>query len=195
MSSVGGPRSSIDDNFFPFLSRMGSSHEVPNDDVNNNIPTMPFWMRIPGKKTLSSSATSTVTSSSCTPAGKMSSFSHNQQPSSFSHSQQPSSFVDEPPRKIKKKSSAVWHNRPTTHISALYPELLSTIFEFLDVPDKGSAAQVCTTWRDAAYRKSVWRRVEAKLHLRKPNPTLFPSLVRRGIKRVQVSCVQRLWYH
>lgn len=186
MSSVGGPRSSIDDNFLPLLSRMGSSHELPNDDVNNNIPTMPFWMRISGKKTLSSSATSTVTSSSCIPARKMSSFPHNQQPSSI---------VDEPPpRKIKKKSSTVWHNRPTTHISALYPELLSTIFEFLDVPDKGSAAQVCTTWRDAAYRKSVWRGVEAKLHLRRPNPTLFPSLVRRGIKRVQVSCIQRLWY-
>jgi len=178
MSSVGGPRSSIDDNFLPLLS----SHELPNHDVNNNTPTMPFWMRIPGKKTLSSSATSTVTSSSCTPAGKM---------SSFSHKEQPSSFVDEaPPRKIKK-SSTVWHNRPTTHISALYPELLSTIFEFLDVPDKGSAAQVCTTWRDAAYRKSVWKGVEAKLHLRKPNPTLFPSLVRRGIKRVQVLSLQK----
>uniref|UniRef100_A0A6P7GRN8 F-box/LRR-repeat protein 14 n=1 Tax=Diabrotica virgifera virgifera TaxID=50390 RepID=A0A6P7GRN8_DIAVI len=79
-----------------------------------------------------------------------------------------------------------------THISCLYPEILAIIFSYLDVRDKGRVAQVCTTWRDAAYHKSVWRGVEAKLHLRRgANPSLFPSLVRRGIKRVQVLSLRR----
>ncbi|KAG5886191.1 hypothetical protein JTB14_026545 [Gonioctena quinquepunctata] len=78
-----------------------------------------------------------------------------------------------------------------THISCLYPEILAIIFSQLDVRDKGRVAQVCTTWRDAAYHKSVWRGVEAKLHLRRANPSLFASLVRRGIKRVQVLSLRR----
>jgi F-box/leucine-rich repeat protein 14 len=51
--------------------------------------------------------------------------------------------------------------------------------------------QVSTRWRDAAYRKSVWKNVEAKLHLQRPNPTLFPSLVKRGIKHVQVLSLKK----
>lgn len=78
-----------------------------------------------------------------------------------------------------------------THITCLYPEILAIIFGFLEVRDKGRVAQVCTTWRDAAYHKSVWRNVEAKLHLRRANPSLFASLVRRGIKRVQVLSLRR----
>lgn len=78
-----------------------------------------------------------------------------------------------------------------TNISCLYPEILAIIFSYLDVKDKGKVAQVCTTWRDAAYHKSVWRGVEAKLHLRRANPSLFASLVRRGIKRVQVLSLRR----
>lgn len=78
-----------------------------------------------------------------------------------------------------------------THISCLYPEILAIIFSYLDVRDKGRVAQVCTTWRDAAYRKSVWRGVEAKLHLRRANTSLFASLVKRGIKRVQVLSLRR----
>lgn len=78
-----------------------------------------------------------------------------------------------------------------THISCLYPEILAIIFSYLEVRDKGRAAQVCTSWRDAAYHKSVWRGVEAKLHLRRANPSLFASLVKRGIKRVQVLSLRR----
>ncbi|KAB7498353.1 F-box/LRR-repeat protein 14 [Armadillidium nasatum] len=74
----------------------------------------------------------------------------------------------------------------TTHVSCLYPEILALIFRYLDVKDKGRVARVCSAWRDAAYHKSVWRGVEAKLHLRSSNPYLFQSLVRRGIRRVQV---------
>lgn len=78
-----------------------------------------------------------------------------------------------------------------THISCLFPELLAMIFGYLDVRDKGRAAQVCTAWRDAAYHKSVWRGVEAKLHLRRANPSLFPSLQARGIRRVQILSLRR----
>lgn len=80
-----------------------------------------------------------------------------------------------------------------THISCLYPEILALIFSYLDVRDKGRAAQVCVAWRDACYHKSVWRGVEAKLHLRRAqsNYSLFPSLVRRGIRRVQVLSLKK----
>ncbi|XP_014674121.1 PREDICTED: F-box/LRR-repeat protein 14-like [Priapulus caudatus] len=76
-------------------------------------------------------------------------------------------------------------------ISCLFPEILAMIFSYLDVKDKGRAAQVCVAWRDAAYNRSVWRDTEAKLHLRKQNPSLFPSLVQRGIRRVQVLSLRR----
>jgi F-box/leucine-rich repeat protein 14 len=93
-------------------------------------------------------------------------------------------------------------------ISDLFPEILATIFTYLDVKDKGRVAQVCVKWRDVAYSRSVWKKVEAKLHVRGSNkrkhsssfskdahhshskegvcPTLYPSLVKRGINRVQV---------
>jgi F-box/leucine-rich repeat protein 14 len=54
-----------------------------------------------------------------------------------------------------------------------------------------SCLQVCSRWRDAVYQKSVWRGVEARLHLRRSNPTLFPSLARRGIRRVQVLSLRK----
>lgn len=78
-----------------------------------------------------------------------------------------------------------------THISQLYPEILVQIFEKLSVRDRGQAAQVCTTWRDAAYSKSVWKGVEARLHLRQKSNNLFTSLQRRGIKKVQVLSIRR----
>ncbi|KAJ1524131.1 hypothetical protein ONE63_010662 [Megalurothrips usitatus] len=79
-----------------------------------------------------------------------------------------------------------------THVTCLYPEILALIFGYLDVAGKGRAAQVCTSWRDAAYQKSVWRGVEAKLHLRRAtNPALFQSLVWRGIKKVQVLSLKK----
>lgn len=78
-----------------------------------------------------------------------------------------------------------------THVSCLYPEILVLIFSYLGVRDKGRVAQVCVAWRDASYMKSVWRGVEAKLHLRRSNPSLFCSLVRRGIRRVQVLSLRR----
>lgn len=81
--------------------------------------------------------------------------------------------------------------RPLANVSCLYPEILALIFSYLDVRDKGRAAQVCSAWREAAYNKSVWRGVEAKLHLKRSNPTLFHSLVQRGIRRVQVLSLKR----
>ncbi|KAI5644680.1 f-box domain-containing protein [Phthorimaea operculella] len=78
-----------------------------------------------------------------------------------------------------------------THISRLYPELLALIFERLPVMDRGRAAQVCRAWRDAAERRSVWRGVEASLHLRRPAPVLFQSLARRGVRKLQVLSLRR----
>lgn len=78
-----------------------------------------------------------------------------------------------------------------THIGHLYPELLTMIFSYLDVKDRGSAAQVCTAWRDACYSKSVWKGVHAKLHLRRSSPSFFQSLMRRGIRHVQILSLKR----
>lgn len=78
-----------------------------------------------------------------------------------------------------------------THISCLYPEILAMIFSYLDVREKGRVARVCSAWRDASYHKGVWRGVEARIHLRRANPSLFPSMVRRGIRRVQVLSLRR----
>lgn len=50
---------------------------------------------------------------------------------------------------------------------------------------------MCQKWRDASYCKSVWKNTEARLHLNRHSPTLFPSLVRRGIKRVQVLSLKK----
>ena len=46
-------------------------------------------------------------------------------------------------------------------------------------------------WRDAANCKSVWKGVEARLHLGRSNSYIYPSLVRRGIKKVQVLSLRK----
>ena len=73
-----------------------------------------------------------------------------------------------------------------TDISCLFPEILTLIFENLDISAKGRASRVCRAWRDAAYNRRVWRGVEARLHLQTLPPTLFPSLAARGITKIQV---------
>ncbi|XP_064606275.1 F-box/LRR-repeat protein 14-like [Liolophura sinensis] len=78
-----------------------------------------------------------------------------------------------------------------SNISCLFPEILAIIFSYLDVRDKGRVAQVCVAWRNATYNRIVWRGVEAKLHLRRANPSLFPSLVKRGIRKIQVLSLRR----
>jgi F-box/leucine-rich repeat protein 14 len=89
--------------------------------------------------------------------------------------------------RMASKNHQFWSK---TDISCLYPEILALIFECLDVRDKGRAAQVCVGWRDAAYRRSVWRGVEAKLHIRRANPSLLASLVKRGITKVQILSIR-----
>lgn len=77
------------------------------------------------------------------------------------------------------------------HIHCLFPELLVMIFCYLDVRDKGRVAQVCIRWREAAYTRTVWRGVEAKIHLRRSNPSLYRSLAKRGIRRIQILSLKR----
>ncbi|XP_015786649.1 F-box/LRR-repeat protein 14 [Tetranychus urticae] len=81
--------------------------------------------------------------------------------------------------------------KSNTTIEHLHPELLSIIFSYLDLRSKGRVSQVCSSWMDAAYDKSVWKGVEAKLHFKKLNTTMISSLNRRGIKRVQVLSFQK----
>ncbi|KAI1286788.1 F-box/LRR-repeat protein 14 [Halotydeus destructor] len=105
--------------------------------------------------------------------------------------QQQQSHHHQPTKKPSRSSTVLWHTRPSTHVTCLYPEILSMIFGYLPLPEKGRVAQVCRSWQDASYHKSVWRGVEAKLHLKKSNPTLFRSLVERGIKRIQILSLQK----
>ena len=84
------------------------------------------------------------------------------------------------------RAPRIWHERPSISIKNLLPELLTIIFTHLDLKGKGRAARVCRIWREACYQKCVWTGVYAKLHVRKFNPSVFQSLVRRGIKRIQV---------
>ena len=78
-----------------------------------------------------------------------------------------------------------------SNISCLFTEILVLIFCHLDVRSKGRAARVCSSWRNAAYERRVWRSVEARLHMRSSSPQLFASLVRRGINCVQVMISNR----
>ncbi|XP_001630715.2 F-box/LRR-repeat protein 14 [Nematostella vectensis] len=76
-------------------------------------------------------------------------------------------------------------------IHCLFPEILALIFAYLSVRDKGRVAQVCTKWRDAAYSRIVWRGVQARLHLRRSNPFLFPSLAKRGIRKIRILSLKK----
>lgn len=102
-----------------------------------------------------------------------------------------SPYTENTPLKQPRLSRYISNVTYSTHVSSLYPEILALIFSNLDVRDRGRAAQVCQAWRDAAYHPSVWRGIEARLHLRKQAPALFNSLLRRGIKRVQVLSLRR----
>ena len=45
---------------------------------------------------------------------------------------------------------------------------------------------MCKKWRDCVYEKCVWRNMEATLDVKKSVSSFYPSLARRGIKKVQV---------
>ena len=94
-------------------------------------------------------------------------------------------------RKSRDIKMAEVFDRQYTHISCLFPEILTIIFTYLDVKDKGRVSQVCVAWRDAAYNRRVWRGVTAKLHLKRANPSLFQSLVKRGVRNIQVLSLRR----
>ncbi|XP_055680156.1 F-box/LRR-repeat protein 14 [Lutzomyia longipalpis] len=104
----------------------------------------------------------------------------------------PQLYLHPPPRIVQRPKTPIPSPPPEgTHIGHLYPELLTMIFAKLSVRDRGRVAQVCTAWRDAAYSKSVWKGVEASLHIRRPPASLFNSLVRRGIRKIQVLSLRR----
>lgn len=106
----------------------------------------------------------------------------------------PSQFLN-PVQPIIRRStpSPPFHdeNVEKNGIGKLYSELLTMIFSYLNVRDRGSCAQVCRFWRDSCYSKSVWKSVEAKLHLKKTTPCFFQSFVKRGIRQVQILSLKR----
>ena len=73
----------------------------------------------------------------------------------------------------------------------LYPELLTQIFSYLPLRDRGRAAQVCKYWRETSLEKCIWRGVEAKLHLKSSSTQLYQCLTRRGITQIQVLSLKR----
>ena len=73
-----------------------------------------------------------------------------------------------------------------SYFDVLLPECLTEIFSYLDIRDRGNAAQVCSLWRDVLNQKVLWQGAVAKIHLKKFNPAMFRGLVKRGIKKVQV---------
>lgn len=82
-------------------------------------------------------------------------------------------------------------DRHYTHISCLFPEILTIIFTYLDLKSKGRASRVCVAWRDASYNRRVWRGVVTKLHIRCSTLPIFHSLVKRGIRDIQVLSLRR----
>jgi len=78
-----------------------------------------------------------------------------------------------------------------TRVGDLYPEILCHIFSLLDTESKGRTAQVCRRWRNICNTRNIWRGCEAKLHLRGINSLVVPSLLKRGISRVQVLSVKK----
>lgn len=76
-------------------------------------------------------------------------------------------------------------------IHCLFPEILALIFSYLDVRDKGRVVQVCKKWREAGYNRLVWRGVQARLQLRRSNPYLFPSLAKRGIRKIRILSLKK----
>jgi len=70
----------------------------------------------------------------------------------------------------------------TCDIFTLPPEILTKIFEYLDVHSKCRAATVCKVWRDIAAIPSVWKEVEVSRLL---PLSLFDAYVFRGIRRIR----------
>jgi len=81
--------------------------------------------------------------------------------------------------------------RIRTTVDILYPELLCLIFSFLDTQSKGRSAQVCRKWRNICNTREIWKGCEAKLNLGKLNSLVVPSLIKRGIRRVQILSIRK----
>lgn len=73
----------------------------------------------------------------------------------------------------------------------LYPEILCYIFSLLDTESKGRTSQVCRRWRTICNTRNIWKGTEARIHLRGQNSLVVPSLLKRGITKVQVLSVRK----
>ena len=107
------------------------------------------------------------------------------------------------------EEQSVFGRQQRTVAEDLYPEILCHVFSMLDTESKGRTAQVrigpsapvpaanpfplqvCKRWRNICNTKNIWRGCEARLHLRGLNSLVVPSLLKRGITRVQVLSVRK----
>ncbi|KAH9368743.1 hypothetical protein HPB48_004762 [Haemaphysalis longicornis] len=71
-------------------------------------------------------------------------------------------------------------------IDSLNPEIMRLIFAYLEVQDRGRAAQVCSAWRAIADERGIWTNVEARLRLTDRTTTALECVARRGIRKVKV---------
>ncbi|XP_077564306.1 uncharacterized protein LOC144179739 [Haemaphysalis longicornis] len=71
-------------------------------------------------------------------------------------------------------------------IDSLNPEIMRLIFAYLEVQDRGRAAQVCSAWRAIADERCIWNNVEARLRLTDRDTTALECVARRCIRRVKV---------
>ena len=71
--------------------------------------------------------------------------------------------------------------------ATIIPDCLEHVFQYLDTADKGRSAQVCRLWKDTCYRKSVWKKVVAKISLSRMSEDVLHSIHERGIRKLRIT--------
>lgn len=85
---------------------------------------------------------------------------------------------------MQKKSSSSADSLSEETI--LIPDCLELVFKHLETADKGRAARVCRLWKEACYRRSVWKREVANIRLTFTSEDAIHSIRCRGIRKIRV---------
>ena len=83
--------------------------------------------------------------------------------------------------------NATTTDKPTSASAKIIPDCLEHVFQYLDTADKGRSAQVCRLWKETCYRKSVWKKVVAKISLSRMSDDVLRSIHERGIRKLRIS--------